>query len=392
MRRNVVYLCKNKLIGMDWTLPFLMEIKKLHPSVRIVVVFLNEKQRELIRKNYNLWEGLEFIDADTTVIKDRNRLKTCWRLLLLLIKLSFSRNIIIKNADILPAHNFTMKILHLISSVREVKAYAVSKALKSYPKLSVQLALMNERSGKNTKLDFFKGNYDFFLAQLDGKQFKEFFGEETPESKMVKVGFPYAMPAWRDYVDGAIRRNHIVDNKPYFLYILTCMGKRIKYFEEPEIADLMKETLLTLKKYNNRIRTVMRPHSTTDVKQVERILKETGYTNYVIDHGHPIVLSSGAEFVLGNLFSDAMFPGYYLGKPVIEYFKYDPELFSRLGNQSYGGRCCDFYIPRDIEKLDRVVGDILDKKIKVDRDPMFIEENFSQTPQRFYDIWDDLLR
>ena len=199
------------------------------------------------------------------------------------------------------------------------------------------------------------------------------------------------MPQWQKYMKEAIKRNRIINDGAYFLYILTSQGRRNECFEEPEVIELLQESLNILKKYNNRIKTIFKPHAITDIGKVEELLNKVNYSNYVVDYSHPFILSSKAKFVFGNFYSTTMFDAYYLGKPIVEYTQYDPEFFIKAGKQSEGSSCCDFFIQRDQKKLDEVLDGLINGDISVTRDPVFIENNFSNTPEEFYKFWRKLI-
>ena len=149
---------------------------------------------------------------------------------------------------------------------------------------------------------------------------------------------------------------------------------------------MIEESLEVMKKYNNKIKTVFKPHSITDLGKIREILDKVGYSNYVIDYSHPMVLSSNAKFVFGNVFSSIMCMAYYLGKPTVEYAQYDPELLERIGGQSLGGKFCDFFINRNRQKLDEVLHRLINGGIEVKRDPEFMRENYPDTHPQFYEF------
>ena len=97
------------------------------------------------------------------------------------------------------------------------------------------------------------------------------------------------------------------------------------------------------------------------------------------------------KFVFGNIYSTAMFDAYYLGRPIVEYCQYDPELFAQLDKQPWGSSCCDFSIYRDKRKLDEVLNKLINDNVEVTRDPNSIQNNFPDTPQEFYEFWHKLL-
>ena len=59
MKINIIYVCKNHLIGIDYTLPLLMELKKRYNHININVLLndLNQKNEEI--QAWKLVRGLK---------------------------------------------------------------------------------------------------------------------------------------------------------------------------------------------------------------------------------------------------------------------------------------------------------------------------------------------
>jgi len=390
--KNLIHLAVNKLIDVDATLPVLMELKWLYPQTNIMLIFYNDNQLNVIKKNYNIWEAIQRMDARIYVIRSKNAFITLLRLILFLPRVLFKYNIVMKSGDTLPNHRITMKVLKIFSKTLEVKTYLVSQTSQGYRNNYAELELQQlSKNGISIEKRFFGGYYDYFLSILSAEQFKNFFDAEAPQHKIVKIGYPRKLPQWQKFVNEAVKRNQNINGDRYFLYILSTLSRTKLFYEEPHLIELLEESLRILKKYNNKIKTVFRPHFITDLGRLEALLEEVGYTNYVIDQGHPMVLSSNAKFVFGNRFSMTMYDAYYLGKLVVEYCQYDPELLIRWKKQSYGGSCCDFFINRDKKQLDEILSKLIGGSIEVERDAKFIKENFTNTPQEFFDLWEKLL-
>ncbi len=392
MAKNIVYLCKNKLNGIDSILPIMMEIRRISPVARFFVVFLDNKHLDAVRKNYNIWSAVKSLDAKIIVIRDGNRFITLTRLIYLIGNLIFKDNVIFENADTLPLHSIVMRLLKKVSKAIIIKAYLALQSPVFLKNIYIQSALKREREGRSeADMDFFNGCYDYFLSALNVRQFRESFNAEAPAHKMVYSGYTRKLPAWRKFTDESAGKNAAINERPYFLYILHASYQRRGYLNEPDLIELVRESLDVFKKYNSEIRTILKPHSITDMEAMKSVLWNIGYSNYIIDYGHPMVLSSKARFIFGNVFSCTMFDAYYQGIPVVEYCQYDPELYERLHKQSIGAKFCDFFIYRDAKKLDEVLRKLINGEIEVERDPEFMRENYPNTPPQFYDFLHKLL-
>lgn len=385
MAKNLIYLCKRRIAGIDTILPVLMEVKKVNPSLMPIIVFFDQGQHDNIRKNYNIWEGIQSLDSRIWVIRHKNKFITAARLIKFISALSFKQNVVIREGDVLPLHNLTMSLLKKLSKVTEIKAYLPIPFADYIKNLNTQLIMHLEKQENPKEVKFLSGKYDYFLSVLNAEELKEACNAVIPENKIIKVGYVYKLPEWEKSRKEAVAKNKIIHDA-YFFYILHATYKR-RPFEPAELIELIEESLWIMKKYNNKIKTVFKPHSITDLGKTKEILDKVGYSNYVIDYGHPMVLSSNAKFVFGNAFSSIMFMAYYLGKPTVEYAQYDPELLEKIGEQSLGGKFCDFFINRDKEKLDEILDKLINGDGVVTRNPDAMRKNFPDTPPEFYEFW-----
>jgi len=394
MTKNLIYLCKNKLHGIDRMLTILLELKLkiLYPETNLIIVFRSDKHLNEVKENYNIWDGIKSMNPQICVIRGRNKLITSIRLIKFVSRLFFKDNIIVKDTDGLPAHKAVMKILRKLSSVKEIRTCLAVQIPFYFKRIVIERMLKRERDGnKVTSSSFLKGSYDYFLSALDSGQFKECFNVEVPDKKLIKVGYTYKLPEWEKFRKETVEKNKLINSGPYFFYILHTTYQRFSNFNEPDLIELVEESLNVLKKYSGKIKTIFKPHSITDMGKLKEILNKVNYPNYVIDYSHPMVLASKAKFVFGNVFSSIMSMAYYLGTPTVEYCCYDPELFTRIGKQSLGGRFCDFFIYRDKKKLDEALNKLINDEVKVERDPDFMRSSFPDTPREFYEFWHKLL-
>jgi len=392
VKKNIIVLTKEKLISADSIMPVLLNLKDCHPDCRILFVFPSVQNYNLIKKNVHLWQCLIRLDAKILAPRRDNRILISLWVIKLLLLLSFSRNVIIKFGDTLFMHKFLLKILKKISHTTEIQALIIPALEDYHYAIKEQWAISKERNAsgiRSGQKDYVE--YDYYLISMPTDLFRTYYGADIPDSKIINAGYVRRMPQWIKFVRESAGEHVPEERKPYFLFILSTPGKRLNELEEPPLSELLSESLTVLKKFNNRIHTIFRPHAITDVEELKLTLKELDYSNYSVDYGHPMILSPGAEFVIGNFFSTTMFDAYYLGTPVIEYSYYDRELSGRMGFKSYGNSCCDFFIDRDRNKLEEVVSDILEGKIKTKRDSQFIDANFPETPKEFYQLFNKLL-
>ncbi|MFH0840020.1 MAG: hypothetical protein V1883_03260 [Candidatus Omnitrophota bacterium] len=393
MAKNIIFLTKKRsLAGIDQALPIFMEMRKISPQSNIIIVFGDKKIYDLTKRNYILLEDIEYVNGKMYVLRGKNKLITLFKILKFVFLLAFKENIILRETDNLPWHNITMKLIKMISRVVQIRVFLAVQNPIYLKNLNESSLLYWKREGKAVFKNPVKGEFDYFLSALSPGQVEDVFNVKAPRNKIVEVGYTHGLSIWRKYMDDAIKRNKVINNGKYFLYVLAYLGKRRTNFDEPEIIDLLEESLNILKKYNGKIKTIFKPHPVTDMGRVKKLLDKISYSNYVIDYTHPFILSSKAQFVFGNVYSCTMLDAYYQGKPIVEYCQYDSELFIRMNRQSWGGsRFCDFFIYRDKKKLDEVLDRLINNEIKVEREPKFMQDNFPDTPPQFYEFLHKLL-
>ena len=142
---NLIYLCKGRLVGIDRILPILMEIKKIKPSIRPLIVFLNEQHKKDIKLNHHIWEAMESLDCRYFVSRGRNKLITSVIILKFILMLSFQYNIIMMDGKSFPAHDFTMGVLKKVSRLVKIKV-SLGVQIPYYAKrLAIQQELNRER-------------------------------------------------------------------------------------------------------------------------------------------------------------------------------------------------------------------------------------------------------
>ena len=210
MAKNLIYLCKNRIVGIDTILPVLMEIKKVNPSLKPIIVFLDQRQHDSIKENYNIWEGIQSLDSHVWVIRHKNKFITAVRLIKFILALSFKQNVIIRERDVLPLHNLTMSVLKKLSKVTEIKAYLTVQFADYLKNLNTQLMMHLEKTENPKEVKFRSGKCDYFLSVLNAEQLKEACNAVIPESNIINVGYVYKLPEWERFRKKAVEENKTI--------------------------------------------------------------------------------------------------------------------------------------------------------------------------------------
>ena len=398
MKTNIIVICKQKLISVDSILPVLLELKDKNSTADFFVVLPDNKTTESVKKNYHILEALSGIGADILEQSRSGRITLLFWTFKFFCRLAFRRNIIFPAGDCLYKHRMFMRLLKKVSSTVEIRFSLLAPVRDFIENLKIQRQYIEELAadaGKSappggSKQD--KADYDYFLSSVSYEDVSVFTPEPVSSEKMIKAGYVRALPAWLRFVESASSQwMELTRHGKYCLFILSTFGKRVSFYNEPDVGESFKETLDVLKRFSERLHVVFKPHAITDMKQFETYIEDAGFKNYSVDYGHPMVLAANAEFVIGNTFSNTMFDAFYLNRPVIEYTSYDKELFSRIGNCSIGGRCCGKLIERDQSLLEKTLENILDGKSDFTFSTSFLNENFPPPDREFTDFFEKLL-
>ncbi len=381
-KKNLIVLVKNKLLSTDAILPVLLEIKSRHPEIRPLFLVTGTQNLDIIKKNVHLKEILDKLGAEIMCPRRDSKLAIAFWMIKFFLRLCFSKNVILKFGDTLFKHQVFMKLVSLFSNTKEIQCFINPNGQDFLKGLASETVIMHERAPEKYTypLLFFTGNYDYYLSTLNHGDFK-FFGckdTEIPDKKLLPIGYIRRLPEWVKFMDTACRNYPLIQEKrPYFLFILSGTAPvRVDVLEEAPLRELLEEALTVLKKFNGRIHTVFKPHAITDMTVFEDILKRTGYQDYTVDHGHPMILSSKARFVMSVFYSTTMMDAYYLGIPTLEYTYYDREFLKMNNNWSFAGKYCDIFIDRDKAMLDEKIESLLKNEIKVHRSQEEIDREY----------------
>jgi len=394
MKTNLIVLTKEKLLSIDIILPILLELKSRYPKINIIFFFPSKSNCDLVKKNLHLWECIQSLDAEVLAPKRDNKILILCFLIRFFVKLIFCENIVIKFGDTLFKHKQFIECLKKFSKTVEIRALIPIPVVDFQDKLACLWGLHPDNNNRTESLfgEVLTKDTDYLLTSMRMNDLNSYYQKDIPEKQYIYTGYARRLPKWTEFIDKAMMSYQPIQEKKYFLYVLTTMGPRTDFLDEPLMSGLVKETLTQLKQFNSEIYTIFKPHPLTDLDILGKIINEIGYTNFAIDYGHPTILSSKAEFVIGNTFSNTMYDAFYKKIPIIEYCSYDRRFLTLLDNGSRGGKCCDFFIDRDPSELKGTVHSLLNGNSPVKREQAFIDLNFPKTPDSFFEIFDRLMK
>jgi hypothetical protein len=392
-----IVLLKNKLITIDAVLPILMELDKRYSSkMDITLVFPNEATFRETNKNVHIKNVVTNLRANYICLRGRGRIAYIIAIVKLILIMLFRKTILIKFSN----NSFFYKQKPILAYIKKISAYIDIYAHLGVPSKEFRQDasdVLRSNKGINSFAQDEDGvfgdlnSFDYIMTSMPREQMQALYDIFIPDEKIIYTGYFRSYPSWLDYVEQERKTYPAINGGEYFLFILTTLGRRLADIDEPPMIELLEESLAVLKKFNNKIHTIFKPHPVTDLNKFNDVLSRIGYKNYSIDYGHPMILSTKAKFVVGNLFSTAMVDSYYLGCPTIEYCQYDPRVNKILNNRSHGQGLCDFFIPRNAAKLESIVLGILNNEIAISRDAKFLSANYPPMPVDFFKLWDTCL-
>ena len=387
IRKHLIILPKERLISIDTAIPIVMELKAEHPDYKVILVLPSRSHFELVNKNIHLMECLSLMDAEIISPPVGGRLSRLFYILSLFRRFAFARNIFFKAGDIIYQHKTFMKILKRISSVTEIKLLIITSVKYFCKERVAAWKTIVDKDPDKVLGQALDRDDDFLITSICQQDINRYYEDGVPDEKYIYAGYVRRFSEWQKFFRNKTEEYPIINRQRYCLFILTTMGKRLNQIEEPPIKDTLRKSLMHLKQFNSKLHTVFKPHPLTDMEIFNEIIEEVGYENYSVDYGHPSVLSSKAEFVMGNAFSNTMYDSYFLKRPVVLYSQYHRTWKEKFEKWPY----VDFLCDRDPERFVKTVEGILDGKITVSRDQKFIDENFPAPPESFYHFFKTLL-
>lgn len=392
MNTNIIVISKNKIIFNDAVLPLLLELNSRHTNIDFLITVPDHDAFNALKQNYHIWECYKKINSKVYVLKGKSKLRSYWNYIKYLARLCLRKNIILKSSDALPYHSRVMKVIKRIS--KSIEMYCFIQEQTFDPLRSCEIAQNYYREVKTQRMTKppFKTHYDYLISWKSRSVTEEYLNTDIREDKFIQCGYVKKFPKWSDFLLENAERNPKLNKQKYFLYLLGPTGMLSHYLKQLPGEIVMEESLKILKKYNEALLTIFKPHPTTDISVLKGIIDKIGYKNYLIDYAHPMVLSAKASFVIAPNFTSCMNNSYFQGIPNIEFTSYDSVLYERYGKQSYGGKMVDFFLlEKDWSKLEETTGKILNDEIKIQRDKIYIDKEYPDTPLDFWLFWEMIL-
>ena len=347
----IFFFPKSKLESIDSILPLIYDLKKNY-STDSIVIFQNQKDLELIKKNIFIYDTLKTF-SNIRVIKKKNIILNKFRVILLILYLFFKTLFRSKIIHFTQFDQWPFKIISLLfpQNIYRCNSNSYHDERRN---LINKILILNEANHKPVGKNIIALNEEFKNKFNDGDN----------------IIFEYKMPRlrkfWHDYVKD---NSHIYlekyhpkysENKKIIFFAITSLhnqgfirdGTSIKIFNQ--ILNLLD------KKFKDHL-IFIKPHPTTNLKTLHELTKDK--KNVEITFLHPSLLSYKASFFICDLFSTVTTDAYYLGLTTIEYSIYDRQTLKLTNNKSVGKNFVDYFFHEDLHSLENLFeGNFIKKK------------------------------
>ncbi len=280
------------ILHLDDILPLILELKKAGMVSQPLFITHNREIYEYLRKNIVLYEGIISIDGRLSCLsRYKNRYINQIYNIIVLRKYLYKKVISIETS----ANGGSLLISLLVSYNRKVlKGKIIKSLIRNRPveqgrnMVEYYRIAKGEPEKKESEKRVVKG-CDYILLSHTKEQFERIFNQNLiTDCPIINVGYTRGLPEWYRYLDKNESRYIPGEiKKPFLFFNLSRTGRWITGEDSPPLDQILKECLLVLKKFNDDIMTVFKPHSKTDMDKAIAIIESTGYSNYVFSYSHP---------------------------------------------------------------------------------------------------------
>ncbi len=348
---KIIFIFLNdKLITCDTILPFIVDLKKYNPDLKIKFITFNPTTINIIYKNTNL----------INIIKEYGTINVLgW------LKNDYGRIV-----------RIILKLIHILKIITYSIIFSCKnihfKGLERFP-----FSLIYFFNKNNTFL--FESNcwgYSLNVVKADkvfyenrkGSEEQEFesykhlvaFSPNWPQIKFCKSKrkINYLIPSTRlskNWLNVCKKQaDFIAYNKPKWMnekfkyqkkiiYVLGYLGKFPTIDKKSTGESLLYDTLYLILQNTNCI-ILLKPHAITDISKLNLIINKLNSNRIFITYNHMSVISHYCDYALANYFSYALTDAWVNGLKTIEYTKYDNEVLSMTDGKSIESKYIDSFI------------------------------------------------
>ena len=305
MSYTLFFLMKGKLISTDDTFPIVAGLRNAGFKNKIKFIYPSKNDLEIIKKNKDYYNTLlEVVSVKSFYSVDDFKLNKSFRWLaillsilqrnLILSELLFSKKIIFKIEKI-PRINWLIKFNKKVWSGKEVVLYLNTMTFKVFLKW-----LKNVRKdGRSLDIyeRLFKGENDLIISSFNKNQLKLIDKRIEKNADILTVGNTRLWSSWKCIIN-RLSREEIKKLPKKFVFFPLAIIKRKLFGEYLDLTDSVKLIIETINKIDPTLHLVFRPHPTTNILELKKIIKSTKLKRYTVSMLHTTILIDRCIFVV----------------------------------------------------------------------------------------------
>ena len=363
--------------NMDDILPLIFELKKIGVVSHTIFVANNMKTYGYIKENIVLYDGISSVGGSLTFFnRFNNRYLNLLFNIFILRKCLYQKNISIEMYRVDKWISILLACSRKVWKGKRIYSWIYNRPFRQARNIVKYYELIGR--GKDYSNGEWLKRYDCALLSFSRDQHEVVYGRKlTTDCSLVEMGYTRALGEWKRYL--ATNAARYIPNEiktPYIFFSIDSFGNWAPKSDHASYGEKFEECLNVLKDINDDIMTVFKPNPRTDVSKAYEILNLVGYKNYIISYAHPLILIDRAKFFFACHPTSLLIDAYFHGCHTVEYAHYDRRFYDYNKGQPMFLECVDSFIYRDVEKLKRVLNELVYNDIPVERDFNRLHESY----------------
>lgn len=351
-----IYVFIKSFITFEEMLPFIFELKNRRSVSKLIFVINGKKTLDFIRENEVLFDAVKKVDGSfITLSKDRYALARHLYNGRALLGLILGKRLILQSYfDLTISARFLIRISRIVfgSEVWACQFFSMPYDLAKNA-FGYHRKIRNIDHGKTIEVEadrIFLSHPRDVWATITGVKVRS----GAPD---FVVGFVRGLPAWRDFINEYLCREAKRPQSmlPRVFVPLSVVGSGHVSGED---CSTPKERLISalqiMKRFEERVHYIFRPHVKTDVSEFTEILDSVGLMNSSISYTHASVLANSSIFCFSYHSTAALVFAYYEGCRTVEYGDYDSRFYGSNDRRARYLHTVDDFVYKDPEELAKV--------------------------------------
>lgn len=363
----------NKIITCDTSVPFVMDVVRANPEMKVEFYVNDIKTFRSIRDNVVLWDAIHSLGCLIQLGRNDQRRKQ-GMLGLLLHRMEFAARFVrllflgfVGQATFLHFRALNHWPLRLLYLANPTKTYISQGMVTGYSEAERHVDNSDRKRVDHMANAAAMGGliaYSTEWSVLSNKKLKA-----VPQYILGKFWYGRAWPEFvqanaDQYLSKELQEaGYPVDSK-IIVYILGFLGAVESVPDANTFKELLQTSLGILHAENKDTPVFIKPHFNTNVKYLRSVLDGFAGHKFVITHLHSAVLSKRARFFMANYYSTTMAVARAHGVPNIEFSKYSDAALVAANGQSMRPDLVDYYINDDPDEFRKTIKDILSMPIR----------------------------